>query len=183
MNATIEFSARRDCLLDRAVAIYAADPRFRAGWLESSLADASAYAYSDVDLEVQIPSRFFQVRYNGAAHPLANVVGLSQGANCQRFVFELLKHFGYEIGPMRSSELWEDHTFTRRVRRMQPLDILMFNRNADAWGAHVALYLGGGRAIHLSKAVGKPVIWKLREFLKVDGCRLLVGIKRPVRRA
>ena len=129
----------------------------------------------------RVPSRFFRVRYNGAAHPLANVSGLSSGANCQRFVFELLKHFGYEIAPMRSSELCEDRTFTQRVLRIRALDILMFNRDESAWGAHLALYLGKGRAIHLAKAIGRPVVWEVPDFFAFERYRVLVAIKRPIR--
>ena len=122
------------------------------------------------------------MRYNGAAHPQTNVRGLGRGANCQRFVFELLKHFGYEIAPMRSSELCEDRTFTQRVFRMRAFDILMFNRDERAWGAHVALYLGNGRAIHLAKAIGRPVIWDVSDFFASERYRVLVAIKRPIRR-
>jgi hypothetical protein len=129
----------------------------------------------------QVPARFLRVRYNGPAHPQASVPGLSRGANCQRFVFELLKHFGYESAPMRSSELCKDRTFTQRVLRMRAFDILMFNRDERAWGAHVALYLGNGRAIHLSKAIGRPGIWDVPDFFAFERYRVLVAIKRPIR--
>ena len=129
--------------------------------------------------QVEIPARFMRVRYNGAAHPLARVAGLEEGANCQRFVYALLEHFGYPIAPMRSSELWTDNRFTRRVDRMRPLDILMFNRNEAAWGAHLALYLGEQRAIHLSREVGHPAIWSLDEFARLPRYRVPLGIKRP----
>src|ERR1700733_2908877 len=86
--------------------------------------------------QLKIPARFMKVRYNGAAHPFASIAGLEAGANCQRFAFALLEHFGYAIAPMRSSELWDDRSFTRRVKRMRPCDILMFNREENAWGAH-----------------------------------------------
>ena len=122
-----------------------------------------------------------RVRYDCAHHPLAEPGSIFRdGANCQRFVFELLKHFGYEVGPMRSSELWADRRFTNPVRRMRPLDILMFNRGDTAWGAHVALYLGDGRAIHLSKEVGRPAVWEVAEFHARERYRTLVGIKRPL---
>ncbi len=125
-----------------------------------------------------------RVRYDGARHPLARPGSIfREGANCQRFVFELLKHFGYEVGPMRSSELYADRRFTRPVRQMRPLDILMFNRAGSAWGAHLALYLGGGRSIHLSKEVGQPAIWEVSEFLKHERYRALVSIKRPIQPA
>lgn len=132
---------------------------------------------------MEIVARFLNVRYNGAAHPYACVTGLDAGANCQRFAFALLEHFGYEIAPMRSSELWADRRFTRRVHRMRPCDILMFNRDKRAWGAHLALYVGNGRAIHLSKEVGLPAIWELAEFERCPRNKILLGIKRPIVRA
>ena|SRR5271166_291156 len=98
---------------------------------------------------LKIPYESRSVRYNGAAHPAAPFAGLSKGANCQRFVFELLRYFGYEIGPLRSSDLWKDQTYTRSIGRKRPLDILMFNRKNDPRGAHLALYLGNGRSIHV----------------------------------
>ena len=134
-----------------------------------------------LELESEIPPQFLAVRYNGVAHPLAPIVGLNQGANCQRFVFELLRHFGYEVGAMRSSELSSDHIYTRTVFRKRRFDILMFNRKDLAWGAHLALYLGNGRAIHLCKAIGRPAIWNSAQFARCDAYRTLVAIKRPIR--
>ena len=131
---------------------------------------------------VEVPRKFMRVRYDGARHPLAGPGSIFRnGANCQRFVFELLKHFGYAIGPMRSSELEADRRFTRPVRRIRPLDILMFNRTDKAWGAHIALYLGDGRAIHLSKEAGRPAVWEVTEFSKHERYRTLVAVKRPTR--
>jgi len=130
--------------------------------------------------QLEIPALFMAVRYNGAAHPLARAAGLAEGANCQRFVYALLEHFGYRLAPMRSSELWTDCEFTHRAHRMRPLDILMFNREAKAWGAHLALYVGNQRAIHLSKSVGVPAIWSLSEFAQHQRYKVLVGIKRPI---
>jgi cell wall-associated NlpC family hydrolase len=131
---------------------------------------------------LEIPARFMAVRYNGAAHPLTRAKGLDDGANCQRFVYALLAHFGYEVAPMRSSELWADREFTCQTDRMRPLDILMFNREEKARGAHLALYLGNHRAIHLSKSVGVPTIWPLSEFARQAQYTVLVGIKRPILR-
>ena len=128
-----------------------------------------------------IPPQFLAVRYNGAAHPQAPIAGLNLGANCQRFVFELLRHFGYEVGAMRSSELWSDRIYTRTVYRKRRFDILMFNGTDCAWGAHLALYLGNGRAIHLCKAIGRPAIWSESQFARCDEYKVLVAIKRPIR--
>ncbi|HVN28440.1 MAG TPA: hypothetical protein VMT64_08145 [Candidatus Binataceae bacterium] len=44
------FTVRRRELIDKASAVFGADPRILAGWLEGSLADGSADAFSDIDL-------------------------------------------------------------------------------------------------------------------------------------
>jgi hypothetical protein len=132
---------------------------------------------------VKIPARFFRMKYDGAAHPRAVPARSGAVANCQHFAFELLRNFGYHIGPMRSSELWADRRFTRRTRSPRTFDLLLFNRERKEWGAHVAVYLGSGRAIHLCKALGHPAIWDMREFPKHDRYKVLVGIKRPIRKS
>ena len=48
------FANRRTAMLDRIVALFSTDPRFRAGWLEGSLADGSGDDYSDIDLHLCI---------------------------------------------------------------------------------------------------------------------------------
>jgi hypothetical protein len=42
MSEDVPFAVRRGELIDRAIAIFSADVRFPAGWLEGSLADGSA---------------------------------------------------------------------------------------------------------------------------------------------
>jgi hypothetical protein len=54
MNDNVPFAARRDAIVERAVAILSADARFPAGWLEGSLADGSADPYSDIDLHLAV---------------------------------------------------------------------------------------------------------------------------------
>jgi hypothetical protein len=136
--------------------------------------ETMAHTSAIADGVVEVPCPFLDVQYNGAAHPLAQIEGLTRGANCERFVFELLKHFCYEVGPMRSSELWEDRLFTRRVPKRRPLDILMFKPHAGCLGSSSRIYLGSGPAIHLSKSVGEPAIWEVEDFssLKPVGCCL-----------
>src|SRR5687767_7490333 len=99
---------------------------------------------------VDIPDSFWSVRYNGACYPGA-ASGLAQGANCQLFAYELLRHHGLLLPAFRSSDLWADTEFTEAVSVPEPLDLLLFNKAAEAWGAHVAVYLGDGKAIHLAK--------------------------------
>jgi hypothetical protein len=50
MNDDVPFSIRRSATIEKAVAVFSADPRFLAGWLEGSLADGSADSFSDIDL-------------------------------------------------------------------------------------------------------------------------------------
>jgi hypothetical protein len=133
---------------------------------------------------IEIPEAFWSVAYDGARHPGApGVVGVEGGANCQQFAYELLRHNGFEIGELRSSELWADTHDTAPVGgALLPGDLLLFNRTPEAWGAHVALYLGDGRAIHLAKHVGQPVVWGLDEFAADPRYVCFLGAKRPLRR-
>jgi cell wall-associated NlpC family hydrolase len=111
------------------------------------------------------------------------VEGVAGGANCQQFAYELLRHNGFEIGALRSSELWADTRDTSPVvGPLRPGDLLLFNHVRDAWGAHVALYLGDDRAIHLAKHVGRPAVWGLATFAADPRYACFLGAKRPVRR-
>lgn len=83
------------------------------------------------------------------------------------------------MGKFRSSDLWEDTLYTKKVKVPKPLDILMFNGNNDAYGAHLGLYLENDRILHLSKEVGYPTIWNLADFKKHKKYKNLIGIKRP----
>ena len=128
-----------------------------------------------------IPPKFLSVRYVGARIPEADApYDVSNGANCQLFAYALLAHFGRDVPPLRSSELWEDADATDRVTgAYQPLDLLLFSESDSAWGAHVAVALGTDRAIHLSQRVGLPAIWPLSRFHEEADYRVLLGAKRP----
>jgi hypothetical protein len=130
-----------------------------------------------------IPARFHHVRYNGARYPGAEeVAGLDGGANCQQFAYELIRHFGFAPPTYRSSELWVDETHTRVVvGELAACDLLLFNRTVAAWGAHVAVYLGGQLAIHLSQRAGVPVIWKIGDFASRPEYACFIGAKRVQR--
>lgn len=128
-----------------------------------------------------VPTHLMSVRYSGACYPGApGVTGLVEGANCQLFAYELLRHFGRTLPPLRSSELWADARYTRRVTSLKPLDLLLWNSSRESWGAHVGVYLGAGRAVHLARAVGVPAVWPLNEFPKHPRYRVLAGAKRVV---
>jgi hypothetical protein len=122
------------------------------------------------------------VPYVGARYPGApDDGGIEAGANCQRFAYALLRHNGRTIGDFRSSDLWLDTTDTYVAVEPAPLDLLLFNRTEDAWGAHVAVFLGDNRAIHLAKHVGRPAIWPFEEFANEPRYRCLIGAKRTCR--
>jgi cell wall-associated NlpC family hydrolase len=128
---------------------------------------------------VEIPDFFFSVAYDGGNFPRESVAyQLTGGANCQVFAYALLQHHGIAIPPLRSSELWSDTRFTQRVSDYRPLDLLLFNRTESAWGAHVALFVGDNKAIHLSASQGRPVIWRLEDFTMREEYSFLLGGKR-----
>lgn len=129
---------------------------------------------------VEIPEPFWHVPYNGACHPGA-ATDLTQGGNCQLFAYELLRHHGLIVPPFRSSELWADTDSTQAVSALEPLDLLLFHQTPQAWGAHVAVYLGDGKAIHLAKQVGRPAVWTLEQFADHPLYRHFIGAKRVIR--
>lgn len=126
-----------------------------------------------------IPARFWSVGYDGTRIPGDETPDLTLGANCQVFAYALLRHFGRALPPFRSSELWDDTTHTLVVSEpFEALDLLLFNATPEAWGAHMAVSLGGDQAIHLSQRVGRPVVWTLDRFAEEADYRVLVGAKR-----
>jgi lipoprotein Spr len=128
---------------------------------------------------LEIPDFFWTVEYDGANFPRESVgYQVTTGANCQVFAYALLQHFGIAIPPLRSSELWSDTRFTRRVSDYCPLDLLLFNRTEAARGAHVALFVGENKAIHLSASERRPVIWQLEDFATREEYAFLLGGKR-----
>lgn len=133
--------------------------------------------------KIDIPDAFWNVPYNGAHYPGASgVAGLTGGANCQHFAYELLRHNGFSISDLRSSDLWEDTFDTAPViDSLHPGDLLLFHAEPVAWGAHVALYLGEDQAIHLAKRIGKPVVWTLAAFSADPLYACFIGAKRPIR--
>jgi len=127
-----------------------------------------------------IPAQFWRIKYDqdhdGGAPLLPSI---SESPNCQNFAYALLEHFGCEISPFRSSNLWEDAEETVIVTgELRALDLLLFNRTSSPWGAHVALYLGGGKAIHLSKKESTAAIWPFAQFQMLAEYRIFIGAKR-----
>lgn len=130
-----------------------------------------------MDLLDQLPAEFRLARYDGARIP-DGTHDLSVGANCQRYAYAVLAQFGLYLPPWRSSELWADAEATKQVNDFEPLDLLLFGPDGEAFGAHVAVYAGEGRALHLCQSVGQPVIWSLERFADRPEYRVLIGGKR-----
>lgn len=129
-----------------------------------------------------LPARFRDVKYVSSLHPCApGVSGVEAGANCQQYAYELLRHYGLNPPALRSSELFADEQSSRLVASPEPLDLLLYNATHEPFGAHVAVFLNRGRAVHLSAEEGSPVVWSLEEFQQRERYRVLVGIKRIVR--
>ena len=127
-----------------------------------------------------IPARFWSVSYDGRRVPGdGEEPDLTLGANCQLFAYALLAHFGQDMLGFRSSELWADTTRTIAVAPpYDAFDLLLFNATTNAWGAHVAVSLGGDQAIHLSQRLCSPAVWSLARFAQEDDYRVLIGAKR-----
>jgi cell wall-associated NlpC family hydrolase len=125
--------------------------------------------------DCDIPVAFWNVPYDGTRFAVRNI---GAGANCQAFAYAVLRHFGRAISDFRSSELWNDTSETETVSDFAPLDLLMFNGSADSYGAHVGVYLGDGRVIHLSRRVGKPAVWPFERFARETGYEVFIGAKR-----
>lgn len=131
------------------------------------------------DLLDRLPPDFRTVRYEGSCPPGGDH-DLTSGANCQRYAYAVLSQFGIALPPWWSSELWEDTEHTQVVTEFEPLDLLLFSREGESFGAHVAVYAGEGRALHLAKSVGSPAIWTLEQFLERPEYRVLIGGKRAL---
>ena len=126
-----------------------------------------------------IPEHFLAVRYDRSRYPGApGVSGVADGANCQQLAYELLRHFGFTVPDLRSSELWDDTEHTTRAETLEPFDLLLFSPDDSAFGAHVGVYLGDGKVIHLSKEAGVPEVRELAWFRDAPHYRTLLGGKR-----
>ena len=127
----------------------------------------------------QIPKPFIGIQYNGKRIPgIENASDLSLGANCQLYAYELLRYFGKTIPPFRSSNLWEDTEYTKKVDTPQFLDLMLYNKTPDPFGAHVGLYVGNDQVLHLSFDIGYPVIQQHSELISQEKYAYFIGAKR-----
>jgi hypothetical protein len=133
---------------------------------------------SDSNADLLLPDHFWNVSYNGRRLPGApGNAELTGGANCQTFAYAVLRHFGRSIPELRSSELWHDREHTFVVTAWEPLDLILFNRSHEAFGAHVGVFIGD-RILHLCKSKGRPALWDISQFAERREYRVLIGAKR-----
>lgn len=45
-------------------------------------------------------------------------------------------------------------------------------------GAHMGIYLGNNKILHLSKEIGYPTIWDFKDFKKRSKYKMFIGAKR-----
>jgi hypothetical protein len=117
--------------------------------------------------------------YDGRSHPGVPAQSpIAMGANCQRYAYAVVGLFGLTLPPHRSSELWSDKALEHPGERaVRDLDLVLFNRSADAWGADVAVLLNG-RLLHLCAEVGSPAVWDWGDFAARERYRHRVGVVR-----
>lgn len=97
-------------------------------------------------LSDRLSAAFWDVPYAGSRLPgspgVAARPGPAEGANCQVFAYEVLRHFGLAAPAVRSDQPWAGTQTTVRVPTARSLGLLLFNATGDAYGAHVG-GLGG----------------------------------------
>jgi cell wall-associated NlpC family hydrolase len=128
------------------------------------------------------PDDIERVPYRHAAGPqAASPVSWLEGSNCQRFAYGVLALFGLQCPLMRSSNLWEDQESTIVVGEPEPLDLVLFNRSEEPYGAHVGVYMDHDKILHLCQEVGTPAMWSFQEFATRPRYSKIVGFKRVLR--
>lgn len=128
---------------------------------------------------IKIPAWYMDIKYNPRIIPDGTLHNLLKtGANCQVFSYALLRLNGKNPPDLRSKELWEDTVHSEKTSQFEVLDILFFKKDQQPWGAHLGVYLGNNQVIHLSRKVGKPVVWDLDKFKTIPAYQVLIGAKR-----
>lgn len=135
-------------------------------------------------IAITIPQIFYEVTYQSKRIPgVPNQEDLSLGANCQVFAYELLHVNGVKVPNVRSSELWADTQFSFVPDRFKALDLMLYNATPQAYGAHVAVYIGAGNVMHLSLKNYKAQIIAHSEMLTQAEYAIFIGAKRIIHNA
>ncbi|MGD3109133.1 cell wall hydrolase [Streptomyces sp. YGL11-2] len=143
-----------------------------------------------------LPGALRNVAYSGVRHPGAappecpsyaadGTSALTGGANCQRYAYAVLRHFGLLVPPLRSAELWADRDATRPADPPCPLDLVLFDAGPvpdrpAGYGAHVGVHLGPDQVLHLCREVGRPAVWHYGDFAARPRYARFLGAKRAV---
>lgn len=131
------------------------------------------------NLTFEIPHRFAKVSYNAERIPgVKDQDDLIQGANCQVYAYEFLRHFGKNAPQLRSSELWSDSKYTKETKPFRFLDLMLYNKTPKAYGAHVGVYIDAGCVLHLSYEIGHPVIQTHKGLMLNEKYKCFIGAKR-----
>lgn len=123
------------------------------------------------------PDWMWTTPYVGEQHPLASdLAPLAHGANCQRYAYAVLALYRRTVPALRSSELWV-HDGLQHVSAsdVQPLDLVLVNRTADPFGAHVGVHVGADAVLHLCAEAGRPTVWTYAELAARDRYHVLLG--------
>ena len=127
----------------------------------------------------EIPSQFQKTHYNAHILPKeGKPLDLSVGANCQVYAYAVLTHFGKHPPLLRSSQLWTDQCQTIPVTILQPLDLMLYNKTAAAYGAHVGVHIGNDQVLYLSLDLGLPTIQTHQRLLSQKKYAHFIGAKR-----
>ncbi|MEF3114773.1 cell wall hydrolase [Streptomyces chrestomyceticus] len=137
----------------------------------------------------RLPAALRDVPYDGARHPGAppppgrHPYDVTAGANCQLYAYAVLRHFGHEVPPLRSAELWADTAATVRAEPPGPLDLVLFDAGQapgrpPGYGAHVGVHLGPDQVLHLCKEAGRPAVWTYADFARRARYARFLGAKR-----
>ncbi len=128
-------------------------------------------------LLTRLPEWLTTVPYDGSRIP-GSPGDPAAGANCQVYAYAVLRHFGLAAPDLRSRELWHDTASTSPVAEPAPLDLALFNRTADPFGAHLGVWTDDDRVLHLCTEIGTPAVWTLTQFAARERYRTLIGFKR-----
>jgi hypothetical protein len=130
-----------------------------------------------------LPAWAWDVRYVAASYPGAVPrESWRYGANCQLFAYGVLALHGWDVTDLRSDELWFDKKRTAVATEAAPLDLVLFQKDREPYGAHVGLVVAKDAVLHLCKEVGVPVVWGWEEFAARPRYRVVIGYKRPTHR-
>lgn len=125
------------------------------------------------------PDWLWEVPYVAESSPGAVPrTSMRDGANCQLFAYEVLGMHGLHVPDLWSSELWEDEVLTTTVDNPKPLDLVLFSKDSESYGAHLGVVVGDCQVLHLCQELGKPAVWTMEEFACRPRYAVVLGYKR-----